>query len=639
MVTSPTRGPMMRPTRIYVRLLLPVLLGAWTTQRPANAPTERIVANDNRQSAGALRGDTLTLDLELRRGAWYPDTDDGPSMEIEAFGERGRPLAVPSPLIRVREGTILRVTLRNTLDSTLVVHGLHTRPGGGNDTVQVAPRAVRELRFAAGAPGTYYYWGTTAGHRTVEDRRDDDSQLGGGFIVDPRGGSAPDRVFLIGSWFRPGDSSATPARFDQNIMVINGRAWPNTERFDLTLGDSVTWRWINPTLDSHPMHLHGFYYSVESRGDLQQDTTYAPAMRPLVVTDLMLPGGTMRMRWAPTRPGNWVFHCHFAFHVSPYASLASAAAAGAERADTVHARDHVHSMSGLVLGIRVAPRHTASMAAAAPARARRIRLLVQNRARHFGDSTGYGFVVQSGAAEPRRDSIEIPGPTLVLERGRPVQITVVNHLADATGVHWHGIELESDADGVPGWSGMGARVMPPIAPGDSFVASFTPPRAGTFMYHAHANETVQTAGGLYAPLIVVEPGQRMDPSDRIVLVSLNGLGGSTGGGLVNGTAAPAPIELDAGRRHRLRLINIDADHRILFTLARDTVLLRWRALAKDGAELPRAQATIRTARLLTGPGETADFEVQLARGDSTTLVVAAPYGDPPYTIRVPVRAH
>jgi FtsP/CotA-like multicopper oxidase with cupredoxin domain len=416
-------------------------------------------------------------------------------------------------------------------------------------------------------------------------------------------------------------------------MVINGKAWPHTETLNLTLGDSVRWHWINSSANSHPMHLHGFYFSVESRGDGREDTLYAPAMRPLAVTQLMLPGGTMSMRWAPTRPGNWIFHCHFAFHVSPFASLTGTAE------ESIGASDghHPHSMSGLVMGIKVAPRPGAETTAPPPD-ARPIRLLVQSRPHRFGGAPGYGFVIQQGRTAPPRDSIAIPGPTLVLERGRPVRVTVVNNLAEPTGVHWHGIELESPADGVPGWSGIGSSVMRPIAPGDSFVAEFTPPRAGTFMYHAHANELLQLTAGLYAPLIVTEPGKPMDPGDRIVLVSLNGPSGNTSGGLVNGSATPAPIELMAGTRHRLRLINIDADERILFTLARDTTPLAWRALAKDGAELPAAQATIRPARLLTGPGETADFEVQLPRPDSVTLIISAPYATRPWTMRVPVRS-
>jgi FtsP/CotA-like multicopper oxidase with cupredoxin domain len=45
------------------------------------------------------------------------------------------------------------------------------------------------------------------------------------------------------------------------------------------------------------------------------------------------------------------------------------------------------------------------------------------------------------------------GPPIVLTRGQPVEIEVVNRVKDPTAIHWHGIELESYYDGVPGWSG------------------------------------------------------------------------------------------------------------------------------------------------------------------------------------------
>src|SRR4029078_4746749 len=98
------------------------------------------------------------------------------------------------------------------------------------------------------------------------------------------------------------------------------------------------------------------------------------------------------MRWAPTRPGNWLFHCHFAFHVSKEPTLTGPAATDDHTAE--------RAMAGLVLGIRTPPRRRA-----APARAgapRDLRLLVQSRPVYFGAATAYGFVLQSGSAEPAR---------------------------------------------------------------------------------------------------------------------------------------------------------------------------------------------------------------------------------------------
>src|SRR6185295_3684757 len=112
--------------------------------------------NDNRAAAGMLRDGVLTLHLEARDATWYPDGNDGPGLLLPMFAEVGRAAQDPGPLIRVPAGTTIQVSVRNARrDSVLVVYGLHTRPSGLDDTIQVAAGATRELSFAAGAPGTY----------------------------------------------------------------------------------------------------------------------------------------------------------------------------------------------------------------------------------------------------------------------------------------------------------------------------------------------------------------------------------------------------------------------------------------------------------------------------------------------------
>ena len=119
-----------------------------------------------------------------------------------------------------------------------------------------------------------------------------------------------------------------------------------------------------------------------------------------------------------------------------------------------------------------------------------------------------GFVLQNGAA-PRSASIEIPGPPIVLTRGEPVQITVVNNLQDPTSIHWHGIELDSYYDGVPEWGGLDEKKTPPVEPGQTFVARMIPTRAGTFIYPTHWHDAVQLTGGVHGPLIVLPPAACM----------------------------------------------------------------------------------------------------------------------------------
>ena len=311
--------------------VLLLVLAACARGEPA---LERIDANDNRRPAGTLADGVLSLDLRVRRGGWFPDADGGASTPMLAFAEGTRAPQVPAPLLRVPAGTEIAVRLHNDLDLAATVYGLHARPGPG-DSIVLAPGATRDVRFTAGAPGTYYYWASTTGKR-VEDRDGEDSQLSGAFIVDPPGETPADRVFVLGLWFAKADSTVRPALPTREIMTINGRSWPHTERLEMVLADSVRWRFINATNSSHPMHLHGVYFALESRGDWQRDSAFAPSARPLEVTELMTPGATMSMRWAAQRPGNWLMHCHFAFHVSPFMSLTRTLAG-----DTIVHGDHV----------------------------------------------------------------------------------------------------------------------------------------------------------------------------------------------------------------------------------------------------------------------------------------------------------
>jgi FtsP/CotA-like multicopper oxidase with cupredoxin domain len=514
----------------------------------------------------------------------------------------------------------------------LTVYGFGPRPLPSDSGIVLGPGESREIRFRAATPGTYFYW-AALNRGGLQDRLWLDSQLTGALVVDPPGAPLDDRIFVIGLWSHPFEDSLGVPREAEEHMVINGKSWPHTERLTYPRGGTVRWRVINPTIASHPMHLHGFFFYVDSRGDWRSEQTIRGDARPFEVTQLLNPGETFALSWVPEREGNWVFHCHFPFHVSYHVALArdsdpgmtaprvTAISAGSPpESHGAHAAEPgpasmQHRMAGLVLGIHVVPGATPAPERATNRLPREIRLLAQSAPRRYGTLAGMGYVVQEGAAEPARDSIVVPGPTLVLRRGEPVRITVVNHLAEPTAVHWHGIELESFPDGVPGWSGTPARLMPAIQPGDSFVAEFVPPRAGTYIYHTHANEQLQMGSGLYGALLVVDPARPYNPeTDKLIVVggagpadSLPQLGFESPG-LVNGTDAPPPIDLKLGHTSRFRLININPDWRVIFSLTSDSALAHWRPVAKDGADLPASQRGARPSWLLTGPGETADFE-------------------------------
>lgn len=593
MVCAFLRGVLRRSLTVVVTLLA---CAAWCAQ-PVPAPdSPAIQANSNRSPAGSLQNGVLSFRLELRRGDWYPEADTGPSMKVYAFAEEGRVPQVPGPLIRVPEGTEIRVTLRNLLPVAAIVHGLHQHPGDAGDVIQVAAGEVREARFTAGAAGTYQYWATAGGPTNLGRPFQIDSQLAGAFIVDPPGSVADDRVFVIGIW----RSQAVPA-LSNDVPVINGKSWPYTERLTYRAGEPVRWRWINASDVNHPMHMHGSYYRVDSAGDGERDRMFEPALRPMVVTRTLTPGSTMTTLWTPPA-GRWIFHCHIVAHMGPEMNVANALRAGSQRI-----RDHgPNHMAGLVMGITVTGRRSQP---AVHGRRRKLRLLVVERPASEALPAGFGFQLEeAGKLVPQNASA--PGPPLILERGCPVEITVVNQIHEPTAVHWHGIELESYYDGVVGWGMRGQEATPMIEPGGSFRVRFTPPRAGTFIYHTHLNDEVQLAKGLYGPLIVLEPGERFDPgSDQVFVVSRAGIEPKAWS-LLNGKADPPLLHWRRGQRYRVRLINIMSAGFATVSLAGASGPVQWRALAKDAADMPAAQAVLQDARQITWVGETYDFEYE-----------------------------
>lgn len=163
---------------------------------------------------------------------------------------------------------------------------------------------------------------------------------------------------------------------------------------------------------------------------------------------------------------------------------------------------------------------------------------------------------------------QVPGPVLRVRQGEPVRIVVENGLDQDTTVHWHGIRLPIAMDGVPGLT------QPPIRPGERFVYEFTPPDAGTFWYHPHANSLQQLGRGLAGALIVEErepvavdrdllwvlgdwrlrrDAQIADGFGNRMDAAMSGRVGNTV--TINGVVPDAQA-VRAGERVRLRLVNV-----------------------------------------------------------------------------------
>ena len=138
----------------------------------------------------------------------------------------------------------------------------------------------------------------------------------------------------------------------------------------------------------------------------------------------------------------------------------------------------------------------------------------------------------------------VPGPEIRLRAGEVVRAVVRNELPDPLTVHWHGIAVPNNMDGVPGVT------QEPIEPGGEFVYEFAAPDPGTYFYHPHTG--TQLDRGLYAPLIVEEPTAAEYDQDITVMIDdwIDGTGQTPDdvlAGLLNGASQmDIPAATDMG---------------------------------------------------------------------------------------------
>ena len=604
---------------MFAPLLLISLPGAPFALAADSLPP--IIANQNHVPAGTLRDGVLLIQLEIAKGEWRPEADDGVALPVYAFGEAGRALQNPGPLIRVPQGTEIRATVHNILAVPVTVHGLGSP--GADSVVRIAPGMVEHVTFKAAVPGLYFYWGSS-GADDLKLRHDIDSELTGALVVDPPGASANDEVFVMEMMSeRPGPSAR------ETLATINGKSWPYTQRFQYQIGQEVRWRWINATNEPHALHLHGFYYRIDAfnRGGHVQN--FDGESRPMVVTQRIVQGETFDMTWLPSRPGQWLFHCHMFQHMIP-AVVPKVPGLPVESPSTPsseHKTTHqAAGMGQLVLGVTVSG--SAQAAANQVWHAdRRLQLEIGERE---SPPPQYALRLHEVAsASPAEQDVANPGligPPIVLTRGQRVEIEVLNKLKQPTAIHWHGIELESYYDGVPGWTGSGTQITPAIAPGGSFVARMAPPRAGTFIYHTHWHDSSQLTNGIYGPLIVLPPGTRFDPrSDLTFIFSLGDFGALQELALINGTPQSKTLQLQSGKTYRFRFINISTNNQgMQVSLHNASGPVEWLNVAKDGVDLPRASLHPAKAQLTITVGETYDVEFSTAAAQDLVLDLLLP---------------
>lgn len=143
----------------------------------------------------------------------------------------------------------------------------------------------------------------------------------------------------------------------------------------------------------------------------------------------------------------------------------------------------------------------------------------------------------------------VPGPQIRVKEGERVRIVVKNELDESTAVHFHGVEVPNDQDGVP------FITQPPIKSGETFTYEFTAPNPGSHMYHSHHNAATQVGRGLLGAFIIEPKRKRAIENVDVdyVMILNDGYNGFT----LNGKGFPAtePIVAKLGQKARIRFMN------------------------------------------------------------------------------------
>lgn len=231
----------------------------------------------------------------------------------------------------------------------------------------------------------------------------------------------------------------------------------------------------------------------------------------------------------------------------------------------------------------------------------------------------------------------IPGPLIRVNVGDRLIVHYTNRLPRSSTVHWHGIRVPIEMDGVPGYS------QPPVETGATFTYDFIVPDAGTYWYHPHVMSAAQVGFGLYGALIVDDPTENVDVRDEVVLVLSDmhvdddgALASPDSGGtlgmvfgregnhvLVNGRKHPRLVAR-AGAPQRWRIINAAKSRYFKLDLGRDHV---FRKIGGDGGLLERhADLDV----VVLGAGERADVLVRPMGEPGDELLVRSQLHDRGY---------
>lgn len=223
--------------------------------------------------------------------------------------------SMPGPTIEANEGETIRVIFKNELPepSSVHWHGLEVPNGqdgaAGVTEAPTPPGGTHVYEFTLYQSGTFMY------HTGYNVMKQDALGLGGMVVVHPKSSkNTPDKeiAILMQEWtFKPGNPNPNLVSMDFNWFTFNGKAAPSIEIITVQQGDRVRLRFGNLSMQSHPIHIHGYTWNVVGTegGPIPESAQWPGA------TINVPPGTTRDVEFVAWNPGVWRLHCHKLHHV------------------------------------------------------------------------------------------------------------------------------------------------------------------------------------------------------------------------------------------------------------------------------------------------------------------------------------
>jgi FtsP/CotA-like multicopper oxidase with cupredoxin domain len=272
-------------------------------------------ARGDRPLEARLEGNVKVYDLTASVIEWNILGDE----QVMAYAINRQ---VPGPRIRVTEGDRVRFNVTNELPESTTIHwhGL-VLPNGMDGPAEITQEPIEPggrftYEFTVQQAGTFFY------HSHDSPDRQQGLGLYGALIIDPRRASdaVPDydeeAVVELQEWTKK-EGYTFPAMLMEgampNFFTINGKAFPETERIELRVGERVRIRFIGSHNNFvHPMHIHGGPFTI-----VETDGVPVPRSAQIEKDTVNVgPGERYDVIWEARRPGRWLLHCHIPHHTT-----------------------------------------------------------------------------------------------------------------------------------------------------------------------------------------------------------------------------------------------------------------------------------------------------------------------------------